>query len=332
MKCSLIIPAYNAEKTIGSCLESALAQSLPRENYEIIVIDDGSTDKTPEIVRNYPVRLIKQENQGPAAARNKGAIEAKGDILIFTDSDCELDSNFLEKIIAPIEQSTEIAGVQGSYKTKQKEFMAQFAQIEIGTRYKRMAKNKYIDFIGTYAAAYKKDIFQKYRGFDTAFPLASGEDTDFSYRLSQNGYKLVFNPQAFVYHKHPSTLKSYLRQKYWRAYWRFLAYRKNPPKAIKDSYTPQSIKIQMLIVGMIGASILSIPIFGTNLGLPILLFLIFITSSLPFAIEASNKNFFIGLLSPAILFIRAWTFLWGMTRGFISQMVIMKMKEWIKRT
>ncbi len=331
MKCSLIIPAYNAEKSIAFCLESALIQSLLRERYEIIVVDDGSTDNTSEIIRNYPVRLIKQENQGPAAARNRGTNEANGDILIFTDSDCELDAKFLEKIIAPIERDTEIAGVQGSYKTKQKEFMAQFAQVEIETRYKRMAKNKYIDFVGTYAAAYKKDIFQKYGGFDTAFPLASGEDADFSYRLSQNGYKLVFNPQAFVYHKHPSTLTSYLRQKYWRAYWRFLAYKKNPQKAIKDSYTPQLIKIQMLIVGMIGATILWVPFYGRNLTVPFLLFLIFVAFSLPFAIEASNKRLLIGLLSPAILFMRAWTFLWGMIRGFINEMVIMKMKEWIKR-
>ena len=64
MKFSLIIPAYNAERTIASCLDSALNQSLSREEYEIVVVDDGSTDKTPEIVKNYPVRLIQQENKG----------------------------------------------------------------------------------------------------------------------------------------------------------------------------------------------------------------------------------------------------------------------------
>jgi len=77
-------------------------------------------------------------------------------------------------------------------------------------------------------------------GFDTGFPLTLGEDAEFSYRLSQKGYKMVFNPQAFVYHKHPHTLKEYLRVKYWRAYWRIPAYKKNPQKMIKDSYTPQT--------------------------------------------------------------------------------------------
>ena len=162
MKYSLIIPAYNAERTIASCLGSALNQSLSRDEYEIVVVDDGSTDKTSEIVKSYPVRLIQQRNQGPAVARNSGANEAKGNILIFTDSDCELDFKFLKEITSPIESDPEIVGVQGSYKTKQKEIMAQFGQVEIETRYRRMAKNKYIDFIGTYAAAYNKDIFQKY--------------------------------------------------------------------------------------------------------------------------------------------------------------------------
>lgn len=77
---SVVVPAYNAESTIGSCLEALLNQSLPREQYEIIVVDDGSTDGTAGVVRKYPVRLIQQENLGPAAARNVGAQEATGTI------------------------------------------------------------------------------------------------------------------------------------------------------------------------------------------------------------------------------------------------------------
>ena len=246
IKYSLIIPAYNAEKTIASCLEAALNQSLSSENYEIIVIDDGSIDNTPEIVKNYPVRLIRQKNKGPAAARNKGASEAQGDILIFTDSDCEPDFNFIENIILPIEQEDYITGVQGSYKTKQKEFMARFAQIEIEIRYKRMAKNSYIDFIGTYAAAYKKDVFQKYGGFDTGFPLAAGEDIDLSYRLYQENHKMIFAPEAFVYHHHPAKLMFYLKSKFYRGYWRMRLCKKHPKKMFKDSYVPQSLKLHVI--------------------------------------------------------------------------------------
>jgi len=250
MKCSLIIPAYNAGQTLVYCLRSAFDQSLPPEEYEVIVVDDGSVDDTPEVAHRFPVILLKQRNSGPAAARNAGAGQATGDILIFTDSDCELDRQFLKNMIEPFEQS-EVVGVQGVYKTRQTEFMACFGQVEIEGRYDRLARDKYIDFIGTYAAAYRHDVFNDNGGFDASFPLASGEDTEFSYKLQEQGHKLVFNPAAFVYHLHPTTLKHYLRTKFYRGYWRVRLYSLHPEKTLKDSYTPQSLKIQVLTIPLI---------------------------------------------------------------------------------
>jgi len=98
---SIIIPAYNAEKAIKECLSSLTNQSLSRNKYEIIVVDDGSTDRTCEIAKKYKVNVISQGNGGPAVARNRGAREARGDILIFTDSDCIADKDFIEKMIKP---------------------------------------------------------------------------------------------------------------------------------------------------------------------------------------------------------------------------------------
>ncbi len=248
LNCSLIIPAYNAEKVIGLCLDKALKQSVSRDAYEIIVVDDGSIDNTAEIISRYDsVRLIRQRNQGPATARNHGAKEAKGSILIFTDSDCELDVDFIRNILSQFDEYPQVVGVQGRYKTKQKEFIAQFGQVEIETRYIKMEQNRYIDFIGTYAAAYRADVFQKYGGFDTSFPMACGEDAEFSYRLSKDGYKLLFCGQAFVCHQHPSTLKQYLRTKYYRGFWRVRLHKKHFAKTFKDSYTPLSLKFEILI-------------------------------------------------------------------------------------
>ena len=122
MRCSLIIPAYNAEPSLASCLRSALSQSLPRKDYEIILVDDGSVDNTRKIAESFPITYYHQENRGPAVARNRGAQAATGEILIFTDSDCLLDFDFLKNIVAPIEQNPEVVGAQGSYKTRQKEF------------------------------------------------------------------------------------------------------------------------------------------------------------------------------------------------------------------
>ncbi len=320
MRCSLIIPAYNAERSIASCLESALNQSLSRKDYDVIVVDDGSTDKTSEIVRSFPVRIVQQQNKGPAAARNRGADEAKGDILVFTDSDCELDFVFLEKIVAPIEKAPEIVGVQGSYKTKQNEFMAQFGQVEIETRYNKMSKDKYIDFIGTYAAAYKKDVFLRYGGFDTGFPLASGEDTEYSYKLHKNGHKMLFRPEAFVYHQHPINLRHYIKVKFYRGYWRIRLYRKHPEKAVKDSYTPQTMKFQIMSIPLFFLlGVLSL--FDKLWLLPLFLMIIsYVYFSIPFFKLFQERKYSKSIFIPFILFVRASSLLFGMLLGTVNEL------------
>jgi glycosyltransferase involved in cell wall biosynthesis len=319
MRCSVIIPVYNAENTIALCLESALNQSLPTSEYEVIVVDDGSTDNTPRIAKNYPVKIINQENQGPAAARNRGAKEAKGNILIFTDSDCELDSNFVEKIIAPIEQTPEVAGVQGSYKTKQTQFMARFGQVEIETRYRKMARKKYIDFIGTYAAAYKKDIFHKSGGFDTGFLSASGEDTEFSYKLQRNGHKMVFEPQSFVYHQHPFKLGEYIKVKFYRGYWRIRLYKKHPQKTINDSYTPQTLKIQVLSIPLIFLFAVMSLFNVVWLLVPISIISLFIFFSMPFFRLFEEKKYSKAIFIPAVLLLRAMALFFGIVFGLVNE-------------
>ena len=123
----LITAARNEEAFIDLTIKSIIAQTILPKKW--IIASDGSTDNTTSIAEKYPVKIITQKNQGPAAARNRGADEAKGHILIFTDSDCELDFNFIEKIITPIEKDVEVVGVQGSYRTKQTQFMARFGQV-----------------------------------------------------------------------------------------------------------------------------------------------------------------------------------------------------------
>ena len=149
MRCSLIIPVRNSEATLGACLTSAMSQTLDRSDYEILVVDDGSEDRTAEIAHSFEgVRVLKQAPLGPAEARNLGAREALAKVVVFVDSDCEIATGFLKVLIAPIEAGKAI-GVQGGYKTRQLAFMAQFSQVEIETRYAKMAREPYVDFIGT---------------------------------------------------------------------------------------------------------------------------------------------------------------------------------------
>lgn len=325
IKCSLIIPAYNSEKRIGFCLDKALDQSVSKDTCEIIVVDDGSIDNTANIVSKYDsVKLIRQRNHGPAAARNHGAKEAKGDILIFTDSDCEIDVDFIKNILSQFDANTQIAGVQGRYKTKQKEFIAQFGQVEIETRYIKMEQNRYIDFIGTYAAAYRANVFQKYGGFDTSFPIACGEDVEFSYRLSKDGYKLLFCGEVFVYHQHPSTLKQYLRTKYYRGFWRVRLHKKHFAKTFNDSYTPHSLKIEILISPILPFFMI-LSYWNVYFWIPTFFIISFFSfSSFAFLKIFREMEYRKGYLVPCMLYARAISIFAGVCFGTINELFLRK--------
>ncbi|MFH1545302.1 MAG: glycosyltransferase [archaeon] len=316
---SVIIPTFNAEKTIKDCINSILKQKI-NEEIELIVVDDGSNDRTREILKSFggKAKLIEQKHKGPAAARNNGAKNAKGEIILFTDSDCVVGENWVDEMSKPLKEK-EAVGVQGSYKTEQKELIARFIQIEIEERYGKMKKEKYIDFIGSYSAAYWKAVFQEFGGFNESFSIASGEDPELSYRISEKGLKMVFNPGAIVYHTHPTSMLQYFKIKFFRGYWRVLLYRKHKEKAVKDSYTPQALKLQigvfylffLLLISSILLMSELIFISGVFLGG---LFVLMI----PFIYFALKKDFIVGIISPIMLLIRTAAFSLGLIAGLFG--------------
>jgi len=318
MKASVIIPAYNAQKTMAQCLESMLAQTF--NGYEIIVIDDGSTDSTLGIAESFgKVRIARQKHAGPAVGRNNGAKEAKGEIIIFVDSDCIADKNWLDEMLAPF-GNKEVAGVQGIYKCRQKELIARMTQLEIEERYIKMAKSKFIDFIGSYSAGYRRKVFEEMHGFDTSFPMASGEDTDLSFRIQKAGYKMVFNPKAFVFHTHPTTLKKYLKVKFYRAFWRTKIYKKHRGKMVSDSYTSQVMKAQIALLYLLALALLAAPLLPGALFYAGGIFLVFILSTLPFALWAARRDKGVAAAAPFLTVLRTAAFCAGFACGTIKQM------------
>ncbi|MAG21769.1 MAG: glycosyl transferase family 2 [Candidatus Diapherotrites archaeon] len=318
MKASVIIPAYNAERSIGACLASLQEQSF--KDFETIVVDDGSKDRTAEVVKSFKgVKLFVQANTGPAAARNLGAEKSSGKIIIFLDSDCVTTMDWLKEMLAPFAES-EVAGVQGRYKTEQNKIVARFVQLEIEERYEKMARHKYIDFIGSYAAAYRKNVFDKMNGFDTSFPMASGEDTDLSFRISKAGYKMVFNQKAIVFHTHPESLAKYLKVKFFRALWRMKIYKKHKRKMIKDAYTSQTIKLQALLFYLIFGALLLVPFFSEALYYTGILFGLLVLTTLPFSLWALTKDFAVGLVSPVIIVLRTAMFGFGMMGSILNHL------------
>jgi glycosyltransferase involved in cell wall biosynthesis len=304
MPVSIIIPTYNGAARIGNCLDALLKQSL-KQDAEILVVDDGSTDNIADIVSSYPgVRLISQSNAGPAAARNRGALEARGTIILFTDDDCVPAPDWIAAMLGPF-KDPDIVGTKGVYRTRQESLVARFVQIEYEDKYRLMAHLPRIDFIDTYSAAFRRDRFLEMDGYDTSFPVACAEDIELTYRMSRRGWKMVFVTVAVVYHTHPATLLRYLKKKYKFAFWRVLAVRRNPGKGLKDSHTPQIMKLQLLFAPALLLSIFYDLWARPAIPASALVFAAFFISTLPFAVRAIAKDPIIGLLSPAFLAARA---------------------------
>lgn len=274
---SVIIPAYNAGDTLAACLESLARQTLAPDQYEIIVVDDGSQDSTGRIAQSIPtVQYLRQTNQGPAAARNRGVAEARSEMVLFIDADCQAMPDWLEQMVKPLAQP-EIAAVKGAYRCRQPEVVARVVQLEYELKYERMGKETFIDFIDTYSAAFRKNVFLETGGFDTRFTQASVEDQEFSFRLARRGYRMIFNPEAKVWHRHVTTLAAYCRKKWNIGFWKIGVLQRHPGKLVRDSHTPQILKLEILclaaglglgIMGLVGQSRFFLGVAGGMLGGP----------------------------------------------------------------
>jgi len=315
---SVIIPAYNAAQTLPACLAALQGQTHPPG--EIIVVDDGSQDQTVQAARAYGVQLLEQPHQGPAAARNLGIRQARGDIILLTDADCEPESTWVAEMTRPF-ADPQVAGVKGSYRTHQQERVARLAQCEFEERYDLLERLATIDFIDSHAAAFRTSVLRESGGFDPAFSQANNEDVDLSYRLAEKGLKLVFNHQAVVYHRHPATWGAYLRLKIKRGYWRMLVYRLHPRKALRDSYTPQLLKMQVFLTYLFGslavlALILPVLAWGAVVSLGCLFL-----SAIPFTQRVAQQDSRLAIWAPFFISGRAFAFAVGTFIGIIGMLV-----------
>jgi len=321
---STVLPVYNGAETLPECLQALLAQTLPVDQYQVIVVDDGSTDDTAEVARSFGVQVISQPNAGPAAARNRGAQAAQGDILLFTDADCIPAPDWVERMAAAFTEPN-VVGTKGVYRTRQRELVARFVQAEYEDRYDRMRTLEPIDFVDTYSAGYRRDVFLAFGGFDTSFPTASVEDQEFSFRLAEAGHRLVFVPDAQVFHTHDRTPGEYARRKFWIGYWKVRVMLEHPDKLVRDSHTPQVLKLQMglaalgalLVVGSVLTSAGSVEP-GWWLALAgLAAWAALLVSGLPFLIKLLRRDPAVMLVAPLLLFVRAWALGLGFLVGLL---------------
>jgi lipopolysaccharide/colanic/teichoic acid biosynthesis glycosyltransferase/GT2 family glycosyltransferase len=315
--CSIVVPVYNGGNLIERCLDALAVQTLPRNRYEVIVVDDGSTDDTYDRVsawiERHPdlqVRVCRQDNAGPAAARNWGAHLAVAPLVLFTDADCAPEPHWAQALVSAF-QRPDTVGAKGTYLTEQTDLVPRFVQVEYEDRYDRMRGQEQIDFIDTYSAAYRRDIFLENGGFDTTFTTASVEDQELSFRLAEKGYRLVFVPEAQVKHLHDADVGEYFRRKYYIGFWKALLIRWHPERMVQDSHTPQVLKFQMMlwaaILGLIPVGIAGIfwPLLAWSWWLIGLLALLFLVTTLPFERKLARRSWRLALIGPAMLAIRS---------------------------
>lgn len=216
---SVIIPNYNGSSTIGRCLGALFSSS--HEDFEVIVVDDCSSDNSVEIIRQFPCKLVSMtERSGAAKARNKGAERSTGEILFFIDADCIVQKNTLD-VVGTIAQRLDHSIFGGTYTpvAYDDNFYSTFQSLFINYS---ETKRDVPDYIASHAMVMEKETFNKSGGFPEDF-LPILEDVEFSHRLRRSGIGLIMNPALLVSHIFNFTLRrsllnAFKKSKYWTIY------------------------------------------------------------------------------------------------------------------
>jgi len=207
---SVIVCSYNGAATLASCLDSLGKLNYPE--YEVILVDDGSTDDTSYIASQFPwVRYIHQNNQGLSHARNTGAAAAKGDVFAYTDSDCMVDPDWLYYLIGTL-LSGDYAGVGGPNVTPPaKNWIQACVAAAPGGPSHVLLTDVVAEHIPGCNMAFYRWAYEGVGGFDTEYRKA-GDDVDFCWRIQQAGWVIAFSPTAIVWHYRRFTLRAFLKQ------------------------------------------------------------------------------------------------------------------------
>ena len=200
---SVVVATYNRASHLPALIAALAGQDLPREEFEVILVDDGS----PEPVGSFPgIRVIRQENRGSGAARMTGVEQARGRFVAFTDDDCRPVPGWLSRLKAVLQDDpdTAVAGptinavAANAYSAMTQEIVSHLVQAG--------------DFAPTCNLTFPAERLRQLRGFDPAWRLAAGEDRELCSQWIASGGKIVFDPQVRVMHHHALTLGEFVRQ------------------------------------------------------------------------------------------------------------------------
>ncbi len=209
-KVSVVVASYNGGRTLPACLNSLSHLNYP--DYEVILVDDGSTDDTATIASHYPnVRTIHQPNLGLSAARNTGIAAANGEIVAFTDSDCQADEDWLYYLVGDLLKTDACAIGGHNLPPPEDNWVAGAVAVSPGAPAHVMLTDREAEHVPGCNMAFWKWALTAIEGFDPIY-RAAGDDVDVCWRLQQRGWKIAFSHSAFVWHHRRNTIGAYLKQ------------------------------------------------------------------------------------------------------------------------
>ena len=208
---TVVIPVRNGEATLGDCLAAIVAMDYPPDRREIVVVDNGSTDRTPEIVRRFGVRYIREERRGAVNARNRAIAETKGEILAFVDADCMVTKRWLRELVGALadDDAAAAAGELVAYppSTDAERYMARRKPL-----WQQWASARRAPWFLIGNCAIRHTVFDRIGVLDPDFAVVGCEDIELSRRFFDAGLKLRYCPRALTFHRHRATARTLFTQ------------------------------------------------------------------------------------------------------------------------
>lgn len=256
---SVIVPVHNGRLQLARCLEALRESTYP--DFEVLVVDDCSTDNTPQIIERFGARSLRTpRNMGPGGGRNLGVQQARGEIVVFVDADVVVQPQTLAHIAEDFERDAHLAALFGSYDDEPAwpDFLSQYKNLMHHYVHQISSENAVTFWAG--CGAVRKNIFEEFRGFNTEkYPNPSIEDIELGYRLSMAGRRILLDKRIQVKH-----LKKWTVRGLWRAdihyraipWTRLILETKNLPKDLNLTHAAQ---VSAGLVGLLVMGLLLMP-------------------------------------------------------------------------
>ena len=326
---SIIIPCYNASDVIECCLDQIIQST--NKNYEIICVDDCSTDNTIEVIKNYKkvITIPLKKNQGAAVSRNVGVKKAKGNILLFIDSDVILNKNTIEMILLSFKK-TKADSIVAIYSEKHpyKGIVSNYKNLHL--RYTRLIMPERVHIFDGSCVAIKKEVFNAVGGFDENIRILAGEDWDLASKIYSYGYYIYLDKTISFIHRKEYKLLNLFKTDLRKAFGvikLLLRTKKRKKGLIENRVTgslPASMGLSIILIAALTPLLITVifNIIFSLIGLILILLLIFLLNIKYFYYFVKQKGVIFSVFSFGIFILYNFALILGFTFGLADYYIL----------